>query len=148
MFFFDFLSVGQNYPKLHEKVDENFVHEKICTGLLIFKPRLLRETHCFSLFKIRYKNQSGHFLSLFININGSQVELNGLKNPLSRAKNTVTVRLLDRKNHNFAPKSVFYRNIPLKRPHPPNFGASFPSIRISMLYVNTIIRKTRSRSVD
>ena len=47
-------------------------------------------THCFSLFTIRYKIQSGHFLSLFINISGSQVELTGLKNPLSRAKkNTV-----------------------------------------------------------
>ena len=51
-FFFDFWSVGQNYPQLSEEVDKNFDHEKICAGHLIFKSRLLRKTHCFSLFKI------------------------------------------------------------------------------------------------
>ena len=87
--FLDFWSVGQNYPYLPEDVDENFDHEKVCTVHLIFKLRLLRKTYCFSLFKIQYKIQSGHFLSLFINISGSQVELTGLKNQLSRAKKTL-----------------------------------------------------------
>ena len=78
--------MGQNYPQLPEDVDKNFDHEKIYTGHLIFKPSLLRKTHCFSLFKIQYKIQSGHFLSIFINISGSQFELTGVKNPLSRVK--------------------------------------------------------------
>ena len=81
--------MGQNYPQLSKEVDENFDHEKICTGYLIFKPCLLRETLYFSLFKIHSKIQSGQFLSLFINISGSQVEWTGLKNPLSCAKETL-----------------------------------------------------------
>ena len=42
VFFFDFWLVGQNYPQLPEDVDESFDHEKICTGDLVLKPRLLR----------------------------------------------------------------------------------------------------------